>query len=531
MKRKLLLIPLIIISFTACHDQVLDKYPKASLNPKVFWQDKQDVLAAVNQLYTGLRGMKRKVGFTDNLVGTPFKNLKIEGHITPTLTAGSGLDLDGIWDSYYKHIQDCNYFLENVHKADINSTLMARVKGEARFIRAFIYMELVMEFGHIPLVTHVLTRKEGANVKQVPADKIWDFIYSELKDIYLDLPIKYNSSNTGRITRGAAMTLLAKSMLYAERYKKAYKAAKYVINMGVYHLNPSYKELFTYEGQNSDEIILSRQYVKDALPNRAFWMYAPLSMSLAPQMNFRVTRSLVDAFQMQTTGLNINNPQSGYNPYNPYVDRDPRLYATIFIPAFSDTTEAFRLWNTGKKLDPRPGSGTRDEVLVNKSRSSTGFYARKYVVKRDMSEPKNGGINFIIFRYADVLLTASEALIELNKNLPKARRYINMVRTRVDMPKLRPEIDSQIELREALRHERRVEFALEGWRLYDIKRWRIADEVCSGPVYGMSYLTENGDIDTVKTSIHMNWEKKDYLLPIPASELEMNPNLVQNPGY
>lgn len=520
-----------ILSFSGCHDQVLVKYPKTSLNPKVFWKNKKDVLASVNQLYTELKGMQRRAGWTDFMVGPPFANLKISGNIIPSITAGSGLALDNIWDGYYEGIAACNWFLENVEKADISSTLMARVKAEARFIRAFIYMELVMEFGHVPLVKTTLTREEGFNVDQVKPDVIWDFIESELSDIYLDLPIKYNSSNTGRITRGAAMALKAKTMLYAGRYEKAYKAAKYVIDMGAYSLYPDFKELFTYKAENSSAIILSRNYIKDDVSNQAFWMYAPLSMSFAHQIDYRATLNLVSKFQMQPTGLSINASGSGFNPYNPYQNRDPRLEATVFIPAFSDTTEAFRLWTTGKKLDPRPGSGTMDEVLVNKSRSSTGFYARKYVSKKDLDEPQNGGINYIIMRYAEVLLIASEALIELNRNLPQARKYINMVRSRAEMPKLRTSINTQSELRKAVRHERAVELALEGWRLYDIKRWGIADEIISGPVYGMTYLTEQGEIDTVKTSITMNWRQKDYLLPIPAEEIEMNKNLEQNPGY
>lgn len=541
MKHKIISILIILVLFSACENDLLEKAPKTTLNPDIFWKNEKDVLVALNGLYPILPGIEwidRDMWSDIAVSANPVNNRRITGTMLSSHadSQGEATPLE-LWRGYYRSITATNYFLENIPdigKIDINPVLYSRVKAEARFIRAFVYMQLVMDFGDVPLVTKVLTMDEGFEVLRSPANDIWDFIKSELSSISNDLPIQYSGSDKGRITKGAALALKAKCMLYAKRYNEAYDAAKSIIDMNLYSLFPDYNTLFGYTAENNSEVILDVQYAKDLRPYGIFSQYAPMEMSKSWSSLLSVTADLVDAFQMKTTGLPIQDPTSGWDPMDPYKDRDPRLAGTIFIPYFSANTDAFILWNSNKKLQPQPGSGTVDEVGVALYANKTGFFLKKYINKEDIDLPGNCGTNFMLIRYADVLLMAAEALIESGQKLSEAKEYIDKVRSRAGMPKLDVGIsNNQNDLRQALRNERLVELALEGWRSYDILRWKIAENKVQGKPKGMSYLSKNGTtIITVEAKIVRNFQaSKDYLLPIPQSERKMNPNLTQNPGY
>jgi len=536
MKNKIFYILIVYMIFPACQKDLLEKYPKTTLNAGIFWQDEKDLLSAVNGLYQELPGYNwiQHEYWTDLAMNSmPALNHKLEGTIQAIeMQAGGPGDVLELWEDCYRGVAATNYFLENTAEIqNMDENFLLRVEAEAKFIRAFIYMQLVMYFGDVPLITKTISQEEGFQLERNPANQIWDFIESELSNISENLPIQYSNSDKGRITAGAVYALKAKCMLYAERYNEAYDAAKQLINMNAYSLYPDYNNLFGYDAQNNPEVILDHPYLKDLLSTGFFYNYAPQEMSIGIA-RFSVTNDFVNAFQMKTTGLPIENPNSGYDPMDPYKDRDPRLASSIFIPYFSEDTEAFILWNTGKKLMPQPGSGTSDELGITDTRNKTGFFVRKYINKEDIGDPGNCGTNFIIIRYADVLLMASEALIELNMNLSEAKGYIDQIRARAGMPLLSENILNQNDLRQALRHERLVELGLEGWRFFDINRWRIAEDVIEGIAYGMSWLDENGNIQTYNTGVDRNFiQEKDYLLPIPLSEIKMNPNLTQNPGY
>jgi len=532
MKKIILIIIIIAVNFASCeNDDLLNKYPKTTLSPQTFWKTEADVLAGINGCYSGLQSWTwlTRDYWSDLLVHTEQQsNYKIQGVVTGTWGGG-----DGAWSSRYNAITRTNYFLENVATiTGMNLSFINRTKAEARFIRAFNYMLLVMDFGDVPLVKKVLTIEEARTITRDPASEVWSFIEAELNDILDYLPVEYPSAERGRITRGAALSLLAKSMLYSKQYQKAYTAAKSVIDLGVYSLYPSFEDLFGYSAEGNSEVILDIQYDESLRSYDIFSQYAPIEMNLGVTCNLCLTKDLADAFRMQTTGLDINEPGSGWNPMDPYKDRDPRMKGTMLIPYFSDATDCFIMWNTGKKLNPAPLSGTPDEIGVGTYRNITGYFLKKYINKEDLLYRTQCGTDFILTRYAEVLLIAAEALIEQNSNLPIARGYINEVRARANMPLIPETVNSQTELRSELRHERLVELACEGWRYYDIIRWGIGEEVVTGVIKGISYLKADGTIETVSTSMVRNWDNsKDNLLPIPVNERIKNPNLTQNPGY
>ncbi|MEN7547735.1 RagB/SusD family nutrient uptake outer membrane protein [Rapidithrix thailandica] len=537
--KKLLKVTIVFLSsllFTQCDDSLLDTYPQDQLGSELFWKTEADAVNAVNALYTKLPGisemqwdMMSDIGHTNT---TYDAKVTIErGEHNATLGY-----FDNLWDNGYAAIRAANYFLENIDKVkenepDIDEDLLNRLKGEARFIRAFFYTRMVFLFGDIPLVTKTLDVSEGKTIGKNSSEEIWDFVEKEFSEIANWLPEAYSGENLGRITKGAAWAMKARAMLYAKRYTKAAEAAKSVMDLNVYGLYPEYENLFSYDAQNNTEVILDRQYAQDIANHNFFAAYAPKGMQGG--VGVCPTLTLVDAYQT-INGLAIDEDPL-YDPLDPYANRDPRLGYSLFIPTFSDNVPGDELYN-GIIYDPRPGSGTEDEVEVDYFRTKTGFNTKKYINREDKDDRGNGGTNFILIRYADVLLMYAEAKIEANQIDASVYAAINAVRQRNDVNL--PEVSagkSQEELRQILRHERMVELALEGLRFFDIRRWKIAHVVMQGPIEGMRYI-KSGETE-VQTLRYGGVERsfnpeKDYLFPVPQEEILLNENLKpQNPNY
>jgi hypothetical protein len=186
-----------------------------------------------------------------------------------------------------------------------------------------------------------------------------------------------------------------------------------------------------------------------------------------------------------------------------------------------------------KVFNPKPNSTTGDAVGSTFVVSPTGFNLQKYVNAEDLGNPSNCGINLILMRYPEVLLTYAEAKVELDQIDQSVYDAINEIRQRPDVNM--PEIatgKSQDDLREIIRHERLVELAFEGLRFFDIRRWRIAEDVMPGKVYGMTYVDDNAELQTVEVTAWENFfSPRNYLWPIPQTERELNTNLDQNDDW
>jgi hypothetical protein len=271
-------------------------------------------------------------------------------------------------------------------------------------------------------------------------------------------------------------------------------------------------------------VILDKQYIKDVYPTNIFAFLAPYSQKGSGTANWVVpTKKLVDLYPM-SNGKDISDPTSGFDPANPYANRDPRLRFTVFVPG--DPLP------DGRTFNPLPNSGTPDAIGSTFFATSTGFTIKKYINNEDFANIVNSGINIILVRYAEVLLTYAEAKIELGQTDQSVYEAINAIRQRsdVNLPPLSGL--SQTELRDAVRRERTLELAFDGLRLFDIRRWRIAETVIPGAIQGITYMM-NGQLTTVQVQA---FEKvfnrsRDYLWPVPQKEKELNPGLSQNPGW
>lgn len=514
-----------LLLLTSCQKDFLSRQPLDAYSETSLWSSEKDAEAALNGCYDGWEDghhiIYMDVGSDNEYNQFPWRNYTQFGNmqlLTPTNTGANR------WS--FKTIQRCNWFLEGIDKVPMEDSLKSRMKAEARFLRAYQYFIGEQFYGDFPLVTKSLTPEEANSITRAPKDSVVNFVLNELGDIASDLPLSY-SEDQGRITRGAALALKGRVELFQKDYKRCIEDCMAVMELGVYELFPSYAGIFRLQNEHNSEVILDVEYMKNDFPFDGIKEF-PSTAYGGGVASTSPTQSLVDAYEMKN-GKTIDNPTSGFDPDQPYKNRDPRLEASIVTPG--------SLYNGVYYASIDKSSS---DYYAGNNNSKTGYLVRKFVP--DISEfPDyyNTGLNIIVMRYAEVLLNYAEAKIELNQIDQSVFDAINKIRVRAGMPKLDKSIyNSQDKLREAIRRERRVELAMEGLRWFDIQRWRIGEEVMNGMVYGArlgKVDPDNGEI--VLSSERITVEErafdpsKNYLWPVPQSEIDINSNLSQNPGY
>ncbi len=358
---------------------------------------------------------------------------------------------------------------------------------------------------------------------RTPHEDVINFVIEELKDIDNHLPESYPSADVGRVTKGAARAMLMRAYMRENRYAEAKAAAKSVMDIGRYDMYPSYEKLFRYEGENCIEVIFDKQFVATNYNHSFTKLLVP--RSCFGDGHIVPLQGLVNAYQM-LNGKFIDEEGSGFDPYNPYENRDLRLKATVLTPG--------AVMQNGEIFNPLPDqtpTGTDAIDNGNSSVSRTGFNFTKYVNPEDLNESNNNcHNNIILIRYAEVLLSYAEAKVETNDIDQSVYDAINKIRERAGLPLITTG-KSQQELIDIIRQERKVEFLLEGIRYFDIRRWKIAEEVMPGQTYGMTYPDANGQLVTVRAENRRFNPARDYLWPVPFRERNVNKNLTQNPNY
>ena len=432
------------------------------------------------------------------------------------------------WDLDFQGISRANVFLAGMTAATFESADRKRYIAEAKFLRAWFYHDLVVYYGGVPLI---LTPGDLSNSfpTRNSKEEVIGQILKDLEEAIPDLPRQYAADeDRGRIAKGTAMGLQARVLLYNEQWEAAAAAAKAVIDLGVYSLFPDYQGLFLEKNENStgQEIMLQVYYTPDIMPS---FIYYPIGVYPA----FAPTLQFVNAYYMKN-GLPIDRAGSGYDPENPYMNRDPRLNASIFYPGSKYVNYIIKTPDPAISKD----SVTIPSWLLNES----GFRAKKHFDGTLMNIEKEGH-NKCFMRYGEILLTYAEAQNEAQGPqdcydvIDQLRRRVGMTTLSDAMPGL-----SKDDMRKVIRNERRVELAFEGTRWADIRRWKIAEQVM---VDAMGY--DNTKLvaypgDGLGTSPDWKYEpmvidhrsfnaNRDYLWPIPQKEINANHNMVQNPGY
>jgi len=563
---------LLLVIFASC--QKLDRELDTDINLDQIAGSFNNLQNLLNGVYSELREGFQEIG-NDAMMASSTDEAE---HTTETssvqqINQGSWNALSNpadVWGSNFRAIRRANLFLENAAPGKVNldafksdpTTLQLKLdevkrwRYEARFLRAFYYFDLVKRYGGVPLITKTLSEEDIATTKRSSLDACIKFITSECDSAANNLLVVYATGDLGRATKGAALALKSRVLLYAAsdlfntptwaagyanpelislpagdraaRWKAAADAAKEVIDLtaAAYSLATNYKALFTTF--NSPEIIFTR---RNAAANTFEISNFPKGFDKG-QGNTTPTQDLVDAYEVKVDAntavpFDWNNPAHASNPYatTGSTSRDPRLFANIVTNNSSFSTVAgqtrnVQIWEGGLDGKPIPNA------------TKTGYYLRKYVNESVNIVNNNTAVHsWIYFRLAEIYLNYAEALNEYSPGNADIKINVDRVRTRTGVAMPGMPLGSQSEVRQRIRNERRVEFAFEDHRAWDVRRWMIAPATLGASIRSVKIIqTSPGIFTYTPQSLETrSFQTKMYLFPISQVEISVAPGIQQNP--
>ena len=510
--KKILYIIIAALAMSSCGDDFFETAPQDKLSDLSFWQTEKDFKYAVNALYPYLEG----AGNISNEVMTDNAVRNQNWYADYEVANGSGTDENSIfldeWKADYEGIARANAVIDKIDAVEMDADAKKILVAQARFFRAYLHFRLAFLYSDVPLVTGPITIEEARVLTKNSQAEVYSFVFRELDAIESDLPTSFAIEEQGRITKGAVQAVKARFYLFTANSTNAAAEAQKVMSSNMYSLHNDYSQLFMYTGENSTEHILQHQYVRDAHECGTFG-YAPITLGGGSRIS--PLRSLYDAY-LCTDGLSIANSPL-YDANNSADNRDPRLNATLLLPGSEIGDITFSSLDNLDSPDYR-GKGF--------DATRTGMNLRKHINTIDKEDSKKSHCDFSVIRYGEILLTYAEAKNELDQVDNSVYEALNLIRARVNMPSIDAG-KSQAELRDVIRLERRVELAFEGQRFFDIRRWKIAENVMSGQIFGL-----NVDGTPLYVATRTFNPTRDYLYPIPRKEFELNENLLpQNSGY
>lgn len=489
----------LMLSLPACKKDFLDINPLVGSTEANYYQTPQDAQAAIIACYnplqqevTNIQGSSElsvhfRWYFGDIVADDAIKGGSGDGDEPQLLLFenfqgnGSSKLVLGEWQAAYKGIAYCNLALARIPGIDMDEDVKARYLAEAKFIRAYWYMNLVTMFGGVPLVLEPLAPSEYQQPRAT-AEAIWDQIETDLAEARVDLPFRtqLSTSELGRATWGAATGMLVRAHIYQSEWSPAKELAEEVVASGEYALDPDYSNIFKLSGENGPGSMFEIQFMNASGGN---WGNS-------------LEGTFTNVFQRargQFGGFGFNIPTQDF--VDEFESDDPRLNATVF--------------QVGDIM------GDRGEFSEDATGMPHQYYAKKYFINQADEAPfgdpnPNGPSNDRVLRYADLLLMHAEAAYHLGDQ-EAARTSLNLVRQRAFGDTEHDVTAGGPMLLNAIYHERRVELGLEGHRFFDLVRQGRAADVL-GPL-GFQAGTHE-------------------LFPIPEAEITLSDNLItQNPGY
>lgn len=590
--------------FTACDDELLEVQPLDAISEDNVFTDPVFLQNYVYNIYNGIKphwspGSGGYIGMTDIAVTAPDTHNRANGirqYLEGNNTPDNVTQLTNIWAETYDYIRRANIFFEKVEGSQIDTQTLERMKGEVHFLRAWMYFELIRTFGGVPLITNSFSLSdESFDVSRNTYEESAEFVLNEVETA-INLLDGYPPA-AGKVSKDAAMGLKARMLLYMAsplnnptndmaKWQAAADANKAVIDLG-YTLHPTHEDLFL-QPLKTDETIFGRSFTAGSrIPDWGYnYDYWPSGFDARQRV--MPTQTFINMFQMANgeypylpDGMTVN-PNSGYDPQDPNINRDPRYYSYILYPGAgpvniidgSKSTE--RLYEYWEDANPNPDNAPpyenpnkvdpmNNQELFDFGRDSetywvkgltpfhwrvqTGYTFRKLL---DFNGPR-ASFDFdysqvmIFMRLPEFYLNYAETQIALG-NEDVAREYINMVRSRpsVNMPDITSSGDDLIR---DYRNERAVELHLEDMRFWDLLRWKAAPgNIDLDPIRGLTRVTmdwseaQEGDLLGILNYTYGEVDEVDprfpwpgdyyYLFPIPREEIQRsNNNMVQNPGY
>ena len=583
----------LVLGLTGCNG-ILDVNPRDQLSDEAVFADPNLAQAFVNDMYRGMGQGLYEMMLSSMTDETHFIHVYQTDKVLQARITSSdrgALEDDRFnhfdWRDNYIRIRQANIFISKIDSTTFDAAWKQRMKGEAYFLRAYFFHNLLRMYGGVPLITKIYGLNEDYKVARNSFKETVDFIVADADSAATLLPTSYDAANVGRATKGAALALKARVLLYAASdlynlnpsgqpetgytspqdrtalWRAAKNAAQAVMDLGVYHLfrpvpanaqeaAKNYGDLFLQ--QTSDEVIMSRQF----LTSRGWSDGGPFGLFNGPNGYHNwggntPIQNLVDDYRMADgSKFDWNNPTHAAAPY---ANRDPRFYASILYdgapwrtrPTDAQKFEPNNMIETFRALTyvdsgttkVVAGIDTRDGPIEDWNGGYAGYYIRKFVDPTVDHQFVVQQVPWIFFRYAETLLNYAEASIELNE-LTDAVNALNQIRRRAGMPDLSAAL-GQAALRDEYRNERRVEMAFEEQRFFDTRRWMIAPQVLSKDAMGINIYLD-GDSPTDRSTWRnyryetydiqqRAWDNKMYFMPIRLDELNRNSLLKQNPGY
>jgi hypothetical protein len=547
---KIAFVLMLVTMVSAC--KKLDLVPTDKFTDENYWTTAAKANNVLNTAYSQIMGSGDffyNEAMSDNAVNVRGDNNGVASIASGTYDASLGR-FRGEWNAHYAGIKTANIFLQNVDRVpNMDEALKNRMKAEARFLRAWHYFFLETWWGDVPLIQKDLTIDESKTIARSPKADVVAFILKELDEAAASLPVNtaYADADRGRITKGAAIALKARVLLYDNRWSEVATECEKLIGKtdnGNYALFNSYEGLFLPQNEYNSEVIFDLQFMPATLNgNQRYYteLRDMVPISVGGRLNaLAPTQELVNSYLM-TNGKKINEAGSGYDENNPYVNRDPRLTYTVVYHLYKWTDQNGKVSTIYTKPGTDPGPSQMppkpalDEYLPGTIHSPTGYYVRKYFDPTSKTDDFGSGLNLILIRYADVLLMYAEAKMELGQMDANVwNQTIRALRSRAgftDAAALNFPAVGTNEMREIVRNERRTELGMEGLRIFDIRRWKIAENVLNGWAHGAKFADASVDNGYIRANQRTFDASKNYLWPIPRDERNVDPNLTQNPGY
>lgn len=526
------IIILLFFTMNSCNDWLDNVKQTSTVSDDIIWDDEKTVDLYVNSFYSYLHdyGQFGDVQFGGNLTEGLTETLKYgqigavsNSYVVNPSTISPETCVYSIWaggsGSAYEHIRLINQFLSLQKKYSTFSDDKNLIwEAQARFFRAFIYFQLAKRHGGVILYDD-LPNVDGKARSSV--DETWDFIAKDLDFAALHLPVTWNTINKSRVTKGAAYALKSRAMLYAERWQDAYDASDNIIKLNIYGLMNNYSD--SWKGNNR-EAILEFEYDSQNGPNHIFDMrHVPGSDGYENRAPATPTQEMVEAYETKN-GEKVNwEPwHNTTNEAPPYDQLEPRFHATII---YSGST-----WK-GKEMDCSIDGENgvfiqyRDQDIPY-GKTTTGYFLRK-LLDEELTDLHNirSSQTWVEIRYAEVLLNKAEAAYRLNR-LTEANNAMNEVRRRVNLP---PKNSSGDLWFKDYVNERKVELSYEGHLFWDMRRWKLAHiDYNDYRVHGIKINKSSSTYEYVDCDGQdRKFIPRQYVLPVPSSELRDNPLIEQ----
>ena len=550
------------LMLTSCNDSFLDRIPHDALTDANYWQTETHLSSVANTFTSSLSG-KDWLNKTEIMADSaPWSVTTAWRTIGGGYFTSDASQINSVWSAAYTGIGRTNYFLNNYQRATgVKEEVRERYAAEAYFYRAYNYWILTSLFGDVPLVTSELNVESPDVFRGRDARKdVIDRITKDLEDHYKALPeyVAAGSSDFGRVSQCAALALLSRIYLYNGRYEDAVSACERAMSSTYYklystgHPDVDYVNLFNYTGRASrnpanKETLIAFVYNYDlgessrTSHNLSRECWVPNDYA-----RFTPTASMIECYL--TKDGKIWDPNSATSYEDVFKDRDPRMTQSILAPGTKwEGGESGDMLSTDKTVFTYPKFDNSKDGCM----SYTGYYMRKYVEPSTVKDVGHDDNDIVLIRYAEVLLNYAEAKEQLGTlTQSDIDKTINLLRDRVGMVHLKlSEIPAGSDIRTEIRRERRVELFFEGHRYFDIIRWKQGEilgedllgvrkdyldpaRLKEGIIGNLKWKTVNGKEYLVLESGRTFDPEKTYLLPVPFTQMQLNPQLApNNPGW